>query len=122
MLCLTAIFAVLIYDLFKNNQSDYSEIELILLLSCLMSIIGIWFNLKFRFKIHDFEFRTSEYTKQRGDIEEKIVELQNAINISNLAWKDNNHLALSGQQNVWDNDSQNMYNGLRKQFGIEKKI
>lgn len=105
----------------KSSYGIAMVVRIFLTVGMLMLIIITWFYLKFRIRKDEYDFNMAEYKKERADIEEKIRELQDAINYNDDAWKDNNHLILSGQE-VCIGSQIDINKALENQFGVIKNL
>jgi hypothetical protein len=102
---------LMIYILIDNdNRFTLFAVPIFMLIFAGISIIS--FYLRFRLRLDQYEYHNAEYEGYRADIEEKIRELQKAINKDNEHWRDNNHLVLSGLEH---NDA------LFEQFGVSSQ-
>lgn len=112
---LVGVLASLLSYLFIDGSANYGMLVMLLCIVTMLLIIVVWFQIKFRINIDEYDFNVTEYRKDRADIEEKIRELQNMINHNDASWVDNNHLVLAGQE---ANDLLTTGKVLEKQFGI----
>lgn len=105
----------------KADDDIIIVIRTFVAVSMMVFIIIIWFYLKFRIRNDEYDFDIAKYEKGRADIEEKIRELQTAINYNDDSWRDNHHLVLSGQKaNIFNQID--IGKAMENQFGIAKNL
>lgn len=122
LIMLLCIMWILLIMLILGGKLLFDEyfgmLTMVASISCVIGNILIWFELRFRIRLDEYNFQHVEYKKERADIEEKILELQKMINCNDTLWQDNHHLLISAV-NQQANNTERERIGFEREFGID---
>ena len=94
LFCIALMLVFLFFMLKTESFNSYKYFSISFVLICIMFM---YFFFVFRFRTSNLErMGYGKYDKKRMDYEEKIRQMQSAINVDDDHWRDNNCLALSG--------------------------